>query len=130
MLALSLEMCLMEETTAQEFYDLVKPVLDQQREMPRLVDERMYVASSTAITLRPQSKNTQKITSLFIQVTSNATLQLGDRTFIIDASLSPYMLTGQCFILYANDNRVLTQQATGFMSLELMGEELGDTGRW
>jgi len=92
------------------------------------VDEQMTVPAGTSIVLKAQTRNKVRITAALIQVSSAGILTIGNRVWNLAAGLYPWF--GLHWILQEDDVRTLTQQASGLMSLELMGESLVDTGVW
>lgn len=96
--------------------------------IPSYVDQSFFSDNEKTIKLNAQSVNVQIINSILINVTSQpATLIVGKRKYPINNSGITFW-NNICWVLHGTEEIILTQNATGQMSIEMMGIELPDTG--
>lgn len=106
---------------------LTNTIKKQLRTLPKWVDEYLYQPSGTTLTVKPQSRNVEKITSICCYCQNgSAYLILGDRTLPLSQGLT--IMENLGFLLKPDDKRTLNQATAGILWLELFGEEMGDQG--
>jgi hypothetical protein len=112
-----------------EFIRTQSNMLEQFKKLPSTVDERSYLQSAASLTLQPQSRNLELITSMLAQVTSGpATLTIGDRVLPLPQGVTYW--NGLSWFVTYEQVRSITQATVGVLSLELMGHEIPTRGAW
>lgn len=104
--------------------NLAKMIRDESRTVDEYMPQTLTAESELTITLQPQWESTEQITSILVTgpVSTAFTLQLGDREWSLVTNVSGFVHLGPIKIsLGRSDNRVLTANAPGNWSLELMG---------
>ena len=111
-------------------------IKSMQRDIPKVVDEYLYMANATTLTLLPQSQNLEMITGVLAIVTAagGGTLTLpgryGNRVIPLNQG-NTFLAVGtenNGLLLNNGDTRTLTQGTAGLLGLELFGVELPDKG--
>lgn len=111
-------------------------IKSMQRDIPKIVDEYLYMSNATTLTLLPQSQNLEMITGIFAVVTAagGGTLTLPGRYGIRTIPLNQgntFLAVGtdnNGMVLNNGDSRTLVQNSAGILGLELFGVELPDKG--
>jgi hypothetical protein len=104
-------------------------MLEQFKKLPSTVDERLYLNNAAALTLQPQSRNLELITSMLAQITNGpATLTIGDRVLPLPQGVTYW--NGLSWFVTYEQARTLVQASAGVISLELMGHEIPTRGAW
>lgn len=122
----------------QHMLRLEHMIKSMQRDIPKIVDEYLYMQNATTLTLLPQSQNLQMITGIFAVVTASGggTLTLGPQgggknRIIPLPQGNSFIAVGTAtngMLLNNFDTRLLTQTSAGALGLELFGVELPDKG--
>jgi len=110
-----------------------RDVLTQQlRSLPKFLSkEFFYQQNDTVAVVKAQSNNIEKITGFMTYLQfGDGTLQLGDRSIVVPQGL--YISPPVQILLQKTDKRSLTSSSAtkGLISLDLFGEEMGDTLIW
>lgn len=105
-------------------------VIMQQKRIPVLVNEYNSSPADTVLRIPPRSRGSIVIKSIVAQYTSNATVTIGPHNLFLTTanSPSPYSIGGLAWIINQDELRQISQASSGFLSLELFGEEIGDVG--
>lgn len=99
-----------------------------QKKIPVYYNAYNSTNSDVSLRVKPNIRNAVMVTSLVATCTSNATLQIKDHLIPITSAQSPVNLHGLRWIVNEGDFVGITQTTTGAMSMEIFGEDLGDTG--
>lgn len=120
----------------QHMQRLEHMIKSMQRDIPKIVDEYLYMQNATTLTLLPQSQNMEMITGIFVVVTApgGGTLTLpgryGNRVIPVNQgnTFFPVGTDNNGLLLNNGDARTLTQGTAGILGLELFGIEIPDKG--
>lgn len=108
----------------QELAKLPTMIEDNSRPFDEYNNQSLAPESESSIILLPQWEVTEKVESILITGPASAvTLQLGDRVWALTIPASGFLFIGAPLAIYLgrDDPRILTAQAAGNYSLELMG---------
>lgn len=105
----------------------------QRMGIPKYLSQaRQYNPGATSINMayHTQSQVLLRVTTIIADVGSPGTLTIGDRTWPVNGlTIIPLGYDGM--LIRPEDLVTLTQQTSGPMGLEFLGQELGDRGaRW